>query len=81
MRTAPMRAQSVADEVPAAVLSLYVSRRKLLRWMIAGGLVGGILGYALVPTNGFDSEMFFIYYFAGAGVAACIVAGVRSKRR
>jgi tRNA A-37 threonylcarbamoyl transferase component Bud32 len=79
LRTAAMRAQSVADEVPAAVLSLYVSRRKLLRWMIAGGLVGGILGYALVPTNGFDSEMFFIYYLAGAGVAACVVAGVRSK--
>ena len=38
-----MRAQSVADEVPATVLSLYVSKAKLSRWMFAGGLVGMIL--------------------------------------
>ena len=74
--SAAMRAQSVADEVPATVLSLYVSKAKLSRWMFAGGLVGMILGYALVPTDSFEP---FIYCLAGAGVAACIVANVRGK--
>jgi hypothetical protein len=82
LRTATMRVQTAADEVPAAVLSLYVSRVKLLRWMTAGGFVGCILASALVPTNSSLSEMmFFIYWLAGAGVVAYIVASVRSRRR
>jgi tRNA A-37 threonylcarbamoyl transferase component Bud32 len=78
LRTAAVRVQSVADEVPAAVLSLYVSKVKLSRWMIAGGFAGMILRYVLVPTNSFE---LIIYYAAGAGVAASIVASVRGKRR
>jgi hypothetical protein len=85
LRTATTRIESALDDVPAAMLTLYVSKKKLFRWIMAGGVMGFILGNAFLTKERFSlpsSILLGIFcWFAGSGVAASILGGLTDKKR